>query len=162
MLPYPRRSFLGYRLLQEFFTFPEKFFFVDITGLERGLGRGFKNNVEFDFPVLAARATKTGASGWRSASAPKMFRLGCVPIINLFPQTAEPILLDQLKYEYPVVPDVRRPTATEIFSVDSVRSIDPSTRQIVTLPSRSIRSGTNGRSQAASASGLRTGGVPPR
>jgi len=35
MLPYPRRSFLGYRLLQEYFTFPYKFFFFDLTGLER-------------------------------------------------------------------------------------------------------------------------------
>src|SRR5262249_17941703 len=30
VIPYPRRSFLGYRLLQEYFSFPEKFFFIDI------------------------------------------------------------------------------------------------------------------------------------
>jgi type VI secretion system protein ImpG len=33
MLPYTKRSFLGYRLLSEYFAFPEKFLFMDITGL---------------------------------------------------------------------------------------------------------------------------------
>ena len=33
VLPYPRRSFAGYRLLQEYFTFPEKFLFFELTGL---------------------------------------------------------------------------------------------------------------------------------
>ena len=39
----------------------------------------------------------------------KTFRLNCAPIVNLFTQTAEPILLDHAAYEYPVVPDVTRP-----------------------------------------------------
>ena len=30
-----------------------------------------------------------------------------------------------------MVPDIRRPTATEVFSVEEVASIDPATRQIV-------------------------------
>src|SRR5262249_54427249 len=34
-LPYPTRSFPGYRLLTEFFTFPYKFHFVDLMGFER-------------------------------------------------------------------------------------------------------------------------------
>ena len=36
----------------------------------------------------------------------KTFRLNCSPIVNLFAQTAEPILLDHTAYEYQVVPDV--------------------------------------------------------
>ena len=34
ILPYGARSFLGYRLLCEYFCFPSKFMFVDIAGLE--------------------------------------------------------------------------------------------------------------------------------
>ena len=34
----------------------------------------------------------------------KTFRLGCAPIVNLFHQTAEPILLDQRKFEYQLFP----------------------------------------------------------
>ena len=49
MLPYPRRSFPGYRLLQEYFTFPEKFFFFDVTGLREAWPLGFKNRFELVF-----------------------------------------------------------------------------------------------------------------
>ena len=44
--------------------------------------------------------------------------------MNLFAQIAEPIQLDQRKYEYPIVPDVRRPYATEVYSVDEVSCIN--------------------------------------
>ena len=50
----------------------------------------------------------------------KVFRLGCTPIINLFPKTTEPIRLDHLSLEYPLVPDKRRERTTEIHSILSV------------------------------------------
>jgi len=40
VLPYPRRSFVGYRILQEYFTFPEKFFFLELTGPATDAGSG--------------------------------------------------------------------------------------------------------------------------
>jgi type VI secretion system protein ImpG len=48
------------------------------------------------------------------------FRLGCTPVVNLFTQQAEPIRLDQTQHEYRVVPEVRRPLANEIYSIDAV------------------------------------------
>jgi len=33
LLPYARQTFKGYRMLQEYFAFPERFFFIDIKGL---------------------------------------------------------------------------------------------------------------------------------
>src|SRR5690606_26533159 len=35
ILPLPRREFLGYRLLQEYFAFPDKFFFLDLTRFDQ-------------------------------------------------------------------------------------------------------------------------------
>ena len=35
ILPWPARSFSGFRLLTEYFAFPEKFLFLDFTGIER-------------------------------------------------------------------------------------------------------------------------------
>ncbi len=58
------------------------------------------------------------------------FRLGCTPIVNLFKQTAEPILLDHTKYEYQVIPDVTRRKATEVFEVTEVSSSNPQTQEI--------------------------------
>jgi len=130
MLPYPRRSFAGYRLLQEYFAIPEKFLFIDVTGLEAVWAAGFKNSAELIF-LLSSAGNEDRRQRLEIGISPKTFRLGCTPAINLFPQTAEPILLDQRKYEYPVIPDIRRPTATEVFSVDEVASIEASTRQIV-------------------------------
>jgi len=39
LLPTPDRLFRGYRVLQEYFSFPEKFLFVDLEGLDRLRGR---------------------------------------------------------------------------------------------------------------------------
>ena len=58
MLPYPRRSFPGYRLLQEYFTFPDKFFFLDITGLAEALGAGHEKSLRDRLPDLAVRADR--------------------------------------------------------------------------------------------------------
>ena len=42
VLPYPRRSFEGYRLLQEYFAFPEKFFFFELNDLEPPLKADYR------------------------------------------------------------------------------------------------------------------------
>jgi len=98
MIPYPRRSFLGYRILQEFFALPAKYLFVDITGLKEVWNAGFKNHVELIF-LFSGAGDEERRQRLEIGIAPRIFRLGCVPIINLFPQSAEPILLDPLKYE---------------------------------------------------------------
>ena len=121
MIPYPRRSFIGYRLLQEYFTFPEKFFFIDVGGLNNALG-GLKNGLDLIF-LFSRFEGDERRQRLETGLTPSTFRLGCVPVVNLFPHTAEPILLDQQKYEYRITPDVRRPNAFEIFSVEQVASL---------------------------------------
>ena len=129
-LPYPRRSFPGYRLLQEYFTFPEKFFFLDVTGLGAAWANGFKNRFELIFLLSTFEQSERRQVLELGVSA-KTFRINATPIVNLYKQTAEPILLDQRKYEYPVIPDVRRPHATEVFSVDEVVSINPQSNEVL-------------------------------
>ncbi|MGI8988146.1 MAG: type VI secretion system baseplate subunit TssF [Chthoniobacterales bacterium] len=130
LLPYPRRSFGGYRLLQEFFALPEKFFFLELTGLEAVWAAGFKDAAEIVF-LISNVETEDRRQRLELGIHPSLFRLGCVPAVNLFPQTAEPVPLDQRKYEYPVIPDARRPLAVEVYSVDEVAGIDTETREIV-------------------------------
>src|SRR5207237_8640120 len=50
-LPYPLRSFLGYRLLQEYFTFPDKFFFFELSALDQLAAAGFKDRAEVIFLI---------------------------------------------------------------------------------------------------------------
>lgn len=132
MLPYPRRSFLAYRLLQEYFAFPEKFLFLELSGLAPILASGYTDQAEIVF-LISPFEREDRRQDLELNIQPKTFRLGCTPIINLFPQTCEPILLDQRKYEYPVIPDVRRIGSTEVFSIEEVVSIDPATRQTLTF-----------------------------
>jgi type VI secretion system protein ImpG len=130
MLPYHHRSFLGYRLLQEFFAMPAKFLFVELAGLEKIWSDGFKNSAELIF-FFSGSIDEDRRHKLEIGISLSTFRLGCIPIVNLFSQTAEPILLDQFKHEYLVTPDIRRPGAMEIFSVDEVNTIDSATREII-------------------------------
>jgi type VI secretion system protein ImpG len=118
LLGYTARSFLGYRLMTEYFAFPDKFLFFDVTGLGEAARAGFGEL--FDI-VIHLRDVPPP----RAPVSAETFRLGCAPIVNLFRQIAEPIDLTQEQHEYRVVPDVHRQSATEIYSMDSVMSIGP-------------------------------------
>jgi type VI secretion system protein ImpG len=121
LLPYPNQSFLGYRLLTEFFTFRSKFLFVDLGGWPRARRAGFGRKAEV---VLFLNRTQ---GNLEQAIDRSTFRLGCAPVINLFEQTAEPIPLTQARHEYQVVPDVAHARGMEVYSVDEVVSPDPAT-----------------------------------
>lgn len=147
MVPYSDRSFSGHRLLMEYFTFPEKFFFIDITGLENVWQSGFDKAVEFIF-LLGEVENDERRQRLELELSKRTFRLGCSPVVNLFTQVAEPIRLSQRKYEYPINPDVRRPYATEIYSVDEVSSIDTTTQETTTFePFYSLRHSTSANEQ---------------
>jgi type VI secretion system protein ImpG len=118
VLPYTPRSFLGYRLLQEYFAFPEKFLFFDLGELDRAVRARFRTGVE----VLLFLDKPPRLEQPISADT---FRLGGTPIVNLFEQVAEPIRVTHAETEYRVVPDVGRQSATEVYSIDSVTSVSP-------------------------------------
>jgi type VI secretion system protein ImpG len=132
VLPYPRRSFVGYRLLQEYFAFPEKFFFLSLTGLSELQRAGLTSKAEILF-MISPFEQDGRQQRLEVAVNPKTLRLGCTPIINLFSQTAEPILVDQTRYQYTIVPDARRRQTMEIYSVDEVVSTDAESHQTVTF-----------------------------
>jgi type VI secretion system protein ImpG len=117
LLPYPPQSFVGYRLLTEFFAFPEKFLFVEFGGLDAHLeevGQHLDIYVYFSSsPAEIAQAVSRGN-----------FALGCTPVVNLYRKRAEPIQLDHTVYEYRVVPDARRPRAAEVYAVERVAISD--------------------------------------
>jgi type VI secretion system protein ImpG len=148
MLPYSHRSFIGHRLLMEYFTFPEKFFFIDLTGLEQVWQSGLKDVVEIVFLISDVEGDDRRQRLELELSK-KTFRLGCTPIVNLFGQVAEPVQLSQRRYEYPLTPDVRRPYATEVYSVDEVSCINTATQQTATFePFYSLRhSGVAGKQE---------------
>jgi len=128
VLDYSDRSFPGYRLLQEYFTFPDKFLFFDLVGLNRVSLSDFGNTFEIVIPLKEFK-DKDRLAGLEQTVDGNTFQLGCTPIINLFETTAEPVRISQTKTEYRIVPDQHRPLSTEIYSVNSVTSTTPNAQE---------------------------------
>ncbi|WP_158879652.1 type VI secretion system baseplate subunit TssF [Rhodanobacter sp. L36] len=143
LLDYDPRSFLGYRLLQEYFTLPEKFLFIDIDGLDL---KRFGGTVELRI-ALRSFGRPERIARLEQAVNRDTFRLNCTPIVNLFQQQAEPIRVTQELSQYPVIPDVRRPLGLEVYSVDRVQRLTRSGESSVGtefLPFFSTRHGLGG------------------
>ena len=107
MLPYSARSFTGYRLLTEYFAFPDKFLFFDVTGVDVAARSGMGDEFEI---CVSLRNTSPPSS----AIDLNTFQLGCAPVVNLFSKVAEPIALTGQQNEYHVVPDVHRQMAEAV------------------------------------------------
>ena len=137
LLPSPRRTFIGYRLLQEYFALPERFLFLDIMDLEPLAA--FRSKIEMLFLISPFERSERNQILELGVNA-RAFRFNCSPIVNVFPQTAEPIILTQKRYAYPVIPDVRRRHAMEVFSIEQVYSSNPKQGEVVTYdPFYSLR-----------------------
>jgi type VI secretion system protein ImpG len=124
LLPPSDTSFQGYRLLQEYFTYPQKFLFLDVVGFDRipieFLGNRFEILLLIDDLNMPDRVAQLEMTTGRDT-----FQLGCTPAINLFSHKAEPIRLAHTRTEYEVQPDVYSPTAYEVYSVDRMLSVTP-------------------------------------
>lgn len=120
LLPYPASSFLGYRLLTEYFVFPEKFMFIDIDGLAEKIPEDAQGSMDLYIYLNSSDIEL------EHNISEENFVPGCSPVVNLFSHMADPLKLDHKHSEYQIVADVRRPTGYEIYSVDKVTSISSS------------------------------------
>lgn len=122
LLPFTRRSFEGYRFLQEYFAFPQRFLFVDFTGLAPHVARCA--GTELEIVVLLSRRDPE----LEDVLDKDHFALNCAPVVNLFPKQADRIHLSERDHEYHVVPDRTRPMDFEVWSVDEVQGFGGSAR----------------------------------
>jgi type VI secretion system protein ImpG len=145
MMPYPERSFPGYGLLLEYFSFPEKFLFFVLKGFDWLKERNPDDTIDIWFYMDKPAKTNILINAGN-------FLIHATPIINLYRRVAEPIWIDQTKTEYQVVPDIRRPQGAEVFSIDSVAiSSQAMADEVEMFPFYSIRHhlGGDGGSQKA-------------
>ena len=124
ILPYAETSFQGYRLLQEYFSFPQKYLFFDVIQLNRIAGEPFSERLEIVILIDEFQRPER-ATFLETAVGTDTFQLGCTPVVNLFDQCAEPIRVSHAKTEYPIIPDVHAPLGMEVYSVDRVTSVVP-------------------------------------
>jgi type VI secretion system protein ImpG len=114
LLPVSLRSFQGYRLLQEYFAFPQRFRFFEVAGLSHALRRIEGDQLEL--VLLLGRGDPT----LEAVVDRSNLVLFCTPAINLFAKRADRINVDDSFHEYHVVPDRTRPIDFEVYSVTSV------------------------------------------
>jgi type VI secretion system protein ImpG len=110
VLPWPRNGFSGFRLLQEYLTYPSKFLFVELSGLQALAAvedKACKLTFEFRRPFPEQLRIGEG-----------QVRLNCTPAINVFSHEASPIRVEQAKTEYRVLP-----SGGPHFSIRSIDSV---------------------------------------
>lgn len=113
LLPYPTNVYEGYRVLQEFLTFPQGYMFFDLLNLSRTLPADLAG----DFRIRFCFARTIPAD---VRIREESFQLYCTPAINLFEHDADPVELSGRHTEYRVIPSGHDMSHYEIFSIDRV------------------------------------------
>jgi len=121
LLPVSAPGFQGYRLLQEYFAFPQRFLFTELRGLGPLVRRATGDELEV---VIFFGRSEPQLENIVDASN---FALHCVPAINLFPHHADRIHVNDADHEYHVVPDRTRPLDFEVYEVSAVSGHGAST-----------------------------------
>ncbi|NRR31429.1 type VI secretion system baseplate subunit TssF [Oxalobacteraceae bacterium] len=114
LLPSGQRTFQGYRLLQEYFAFPQRFLFVELSGLQRALRRCPDQEVEV--VILLNRADAQLEQTLDASN----FALNCTPAANLFQRRADRINVSDGQLEHHVLVDRTRPMDYEIHQIEEV------------------------------------------
>ncbi|CAN7516187.1 type VI secretion system baseplate subunit TssF [Massilia sp. LjRoot122] len=136
----------AYRLLSEYFAFPEKFHFIDID-----LGK-----LAPMLPAAAHRFTlhlivnclhgDSGAARLLGSLGASHLLPGCAPVVNLFHQAAMPVRITHRTAMYDVVPG-RHEEDVEVYSIDRVdvlRTAEGRVQSIAYRPYYGLRHGEGG------------------
>ncbi|MFZ9757975.1 MAG: type VI secretion system baseplate subunit TssF [Burkholderiaceae bacterium] len=116
ILPCPPSAHPAYSLLQEYFAFPHKFHFITLQGIENLGVKGKTLFIRFHLGPSSSRMAKLSEDN---------FQLSCVPVVNLFQRTTEPILVTDERHEWLVVGDHDQESSTEIHSLVEVSLSQP-------------------------------------
>jgi type VI secretion system protein ImpG len=116
VLPSNPHTHPGLRLLQEYFAFSEKFLFFEVSGIGAHDFNGGGDFLDLLFTFSAPLENMPPLSD-------KLLRLNCVPLVNLFPQRIDPIILDHTRYEYHMMGDLENHRQCEIYAIESLESV---------------------------------------
>lgn len=139
LIGFDARSHAAYRLLTEYFGFPDKFNFVDLPlnlpehllasapgcdtreadDAAHGRAACMQRGMTIHLLLSGPRADSDEGRLLEAAHA-RNFLLGCTPVVNLFAQPADPIRVSHATAGYPVVVDARRAFGYEVYSLDKV------------------------------------------
>lgn len=119
LFPYPPTAWEGYRLLQEYYVFPEKFFFLDVMLPPGGIEAENEERLTCTFELDARLPEQFPTFSHGD------FALFATPAVNLFPFDTIPIKADLRRESYPVRPNATKGDAYVPYQVESVTAVGP-------------------------------------
>ncbi|MGE8537659.1 MAG: type VI secretion system baseplate subunit TssF [Acinetobacter sp.] len=116
VLPIDQHTQHAYRLLTEYFCFPEKFNFLNLNlSFLKTLNieiTEFELKIHFQMN-LNDQAIIRNYSELNSAN----FKLFATPVVNLFPKQAEPQKIDHQHLEYSLISDIHHPEFFQVYAI---------------------------------------------
>lgn len=113
LLPWPQNVHSGYRVLQEYFCYPESFFFFHLRGAvplpDDFPVSAFTLRLHFNQPLPADIRLRKDS-----------LRPYCTPAVNLFAHYSEPVRPDGSTLQYPLRASQQHPESYDIFRIKSV------------------------------------------
>lgn len=110
-----------FRLLLEYFSFPEKFDFIDLDFSALIRATGACRTVTLHLPIKNLHDDSARGQLLRRLNASNV-KLYCTPVVNLFEARAEPISLEDIGLPvYPIIPRATSIEETSVYRVDAVR-----------------------------------------
>jgi type VI secretion system protein ImpG len=123
LIPFDARSHRAYRVLAEYFAFPEKFNFVDID-LAALRARLPADCTRFTLHLgLTGMPSGSDQARMLAGLSAQSLLPGCTPVVNLFKQPGVPIDYSQQTAEYSVLAHAAHAAAYEVYSVDRVHMV---------------------------------------
>jgi len=128
LLPLTENAFTGYRLLTEYTSLPAKFAFVDVVGFSRLAELNHQSSrvyvdLRFDLPLPGVHHLPADA-----------IKLYCVPIVNVFASSAEPITVVPEREQFLVRPAGLRSGQGEVYAITKLQTVVRSTGTRVEVP----------------------------
>jgi type VI secretion system protein ImpG len=115
LLPLSEMTFPGFRLLQEYYTLPEKFAFVEVEGLRRLVELA----PEAEIFSIAFRFN----SSYGERVADDAVKMNCVPAVNVFVSTSEPIRYNHERERFLVRPAGIPAGHGEVYALTGVQGM---------------------------------------
>ncbi|MDC4264952.1 type VI secretion system baseplate subunit TssF [Acinetobacter baumannii] len=128
LLPLDQHTHHAYRLLMEYFCFPEKFSYLklDLDFLKRIPQHVSEFELLIHFKLnLNDQAVVRNYSELNIAN----FKLFTTPVINLFEKYAEPQKIVHKQLEYPLVTDAHHPEFYQVYSILEMNMVREKTNQ---------------------------------
>ncbi|CAB1221472.1 type VI secretion system baseplate subunit TssF [Acinetobacter bouvetii] len=134
VLPIDQHTHHAYRLLMEYFCFPEKFNFLNLnlSFLK------YLNSEQSAFEVLIHFKLnlndQTCIQNYTELNIAN-FKLFSVPVVNLFHKQAEPQKINHKQLKYPLITDAHHPEFYQVYSILEMKMIrEKSNQDQVTVP----------------------------